>query len=85
MEERSRGVAGGQEGEGEGRSREVKIGVCGNSWPEDQGRFLEHGEEGTGGERREAEGTLTEGQEDETAMEEVGINAEVRGRGWSCG
>lgn len=55
---RARGVARGQEGEGEGRSREVKNGVCGNNWPEGQGRFLEHGEEGTGGQRREAEGYL---------------------------
>ena len=63
----------------------MKNGVCGNNWPEGQGGFLEHGEEGTGAERREAEGIFTEGQEDETAIEEVRINAEVRGRGWSCG
>lgn len=40
------------------------------------------GLEESGGKQR---GYLPEGQEDEAAMEEVGINAEVRGRGWSCG
>lgn len=81
---RARGVSTGQEGEGERRSREVKNGVCGNSQRAREG-FLNSGRKGleeSGGKQR---GYLPEGQEDETAMEEVGINAEVRGRGWSCG